>query len=113
MSVAVLTAHAALSRPAAEAVALTWLEDLGLEVSYGASSHLLATRDSPLLLLELDFYPLDNATTQVRWHLRRSSSGVPSQAERELVRALRAALEADPHWQLDGFQSECEELSAL
>ncbi|WP_411871593.1 hypothetical protein [Vulcanococcus limneticus] len=113
MSVAVLTAHAALSRAAAEAVALTWLEDLGLEVSYGESSHLLATSESPLLLLELDFYPLTDVATQVRWHLRRSSSGVPSQAERELVRALRSALDADPHWQLDGFQCEWPELPAL
>jgi hypothetical protein len=113
MSVAVLTAHAALGRAAAEAAVLTWLEDLGLEVSYGESSHLLATSEVPLLLLELDFYPLAEAATQVRWHLRRSSSGVPSQAERELVRALRATLEADPLWQLDGFQSEWAELSAL
>lgn len=113
MSVAVLTAHAALSRSAAEAVALTWLEELGLEVSYGESSHLLATSELPLLLLEVDFYPLDETATQVRWHLRRSSSGAPSQAERELVRALRAALEADPHWQLDGFQGEWVELPGL
>ena len=109
MTHAVITAHAELSLALAEAQVLDWLEELGLEVAFGDSAHLLAFADDSAVaagqgaIAEVDFYPLEGAgATQVRCSLRRE--GQP--ALLGLLQELQGLMAQSPHWTVDGCLAE-------
>jgi hypothetical protein len=105
MAHVVMTAHALLAPALAEAGVLGWLEELGLEVSFGEAWHLLAFDDSSQagLMATVDFYPLDGGqATQVRMYLHRSE---PDKPRSDLAKFLQELVETDPHWVLDGLET--------
>lgn len=112
MAHVVMTAHAQLAPALAEAGVLGWLEDLGLEVTLGEASQLIAF-DAEIqdgVMAAVDFYPLDGGqATQVRLHVRAELPEEPRQGD--LAHVLRELVDADPRWVLDGLETRTSRIA--
>jgi hypothetical protein len=123
-AVYILSAHTPLERVRAEAVVLQWLEESGLDVEYGESDRWIAWVDEALpalpeataLTVEVQFYPLAGAGSQVRWQFRSIEPGGP--LVKALAQGLHGRLRDDAEWVVDlwsdgGAEGEAEGEAAV
>jgi len=105
----ILSAHTPLTRSLAEATVLQWLEESGLDVEYGESDRWIAWVDEALpslpeataLTVEVQFYALASAGSQVRWQFRSAQPSGCGPLLRHLAADLHGRLCADPRWVVD------------
>jgi hypothetical protein len=105
----ILSAHNPLTRERAEAAVLQWLEESGLDVEYGESDRWIAFVDEALpslpeattLTVEVQFYALAGAGSQVRWQFRSAQPSGCGPLLRHLALELHGRLTADPCWVVD------------
>ncbi|MEB3104244.1 MAG: hypothetical protein VKN17_00520 [Cyanobacteriota bacterium] len=103
----ILSAHTPLERDRAEAVVLQWLEECGLDVEYGESDRWIAWVDEALpflpeaaaLTVEVQFYPLADAGSQVRWQFRSVEPDGP--LVKALAEGLHERLQDEAGWVVD------------
>jgi hypothetical protein len=105
----ILSAHTPLAREPAEAAVLQWLEESCLDVEYGENDLWIAWVDEALpslpeastLTVEVQFYALAGAGSQVRWQFRSAHPSGCGPLMRHLAVGLHGRLCADPRWVVD------------
>jgi hypothetical protein len=114
----ILSAHTPLERDRAESVVLQWLDESGLEVEYGENDRWIAWVDEALpslpeaaaLMVEVQFYPLADAGSQVRWQFRSLQPGGP--LVKALAEDLHERLLHEAAWVVDLWSDHGAEGSA-
>lgn len=108
-----ITAHTSLLPGEAQAVLLTWFDELGLELAYAEDDLMIAWLDdsidpgyggtprSPSLVVQAQIHPLLDGV-KVRWCVRHGDGTLAAELAAAAEQVFSLCLSSDRRWVIDG-----------